>query len=216
MGAPAGMEGMGMGMAMPAPLSPEAIAAAFLMWALMMVAMMLPSALPMILLHAKLAQRTDATAVFALTYVAVWTAASLIAAAAQQGLVAARLLDGDRLLFGNRMIGGALLIAAGLYQLTPLKRRCLERCRSPLSFLMSGWRPGIGGALLLGLRHGLYCLGCCWMLMALLFVGGVMNLAWVALLAAIVLIEKIAPGGRWLTMGIAGAAVIGGLVLILS
>lgn len=200
-------------MAMAHPLSASEIGAAFLMWALMMVAMMLPSALPMVLLHAKLAQRTATTLLFALAYVTVWTGMSLIAAVAQQGLVAVRIVEGDGLVIGNPLLGGALLVAAGLYQLTPLKRRCLERCRSPLSFLMRGWRPDIPSAIRLGLRHGLYCLGCCWLLMALLFVGGVMNLAWVALLAAIVLAEKIASQGRLVAAGVGSAALIAGLGL---
>lgn len=204
----AGMAGMA-GMAMAEPLSPPEIAAAFLMWALMMVAMMLPSALPMILLYARLAHRASAMLAFALAYILVWTGASLIAAMAQQGLIAADILD-SRLILGHPLLAGALLIAAGLYQFSPLKRRCLDRCRSPLSFLISGWRPGMAGAIHLGLRHGLYCLGCCWLLMALLLVGGVMNLAWVALLAAIVLAEKIAPGGRWTATGVGGVALLAG------
>jgi len=203
------------GMAMADPLSLPEIAAAFLMWALMMVAMMLPSALPMILLHARLARGTAATLLFALVYILVWTAASLIAAIAQQGLIAADILD-SRLMLDDASIAGALLIAAGLYQLTPLKQRCLDRCRSPLAFLMIGWRPGLAGAVPLGLGHGLYCLGCCWMLMALLFVGGVMNLAWVALLAVIVLAEKIVPGGRWTAAGVGAAALVAGIAMILG
>ena len=144
-----------------------------------------------------------------------WTAASLIAAIAQQGLIAADILD-SRLMLDDASIAGALLIAAGLYQLTPLKQRCLDRCRSPLAFLMIGWRPGLAGAVPLGLGHGLYCLGCCWMLMALLFVGGVMNLLWIALLALFVLLEKVVPRGelfaRLSAILLAGA----GLLVILA
>jgi predicted metal-binding membrane protein len=206
------------GMAMPDPLSAGAIASAFLMWALMMVAMMLPSALPMILLHAKLSQgRPHATAAFALAYLLVWTAVALVAALAQQALVASGWIGVHDLLLGDARIGGALLIAASLYQLTPIKRLCLERCRSPLSFLMTGWRPGASGALRLGLRHGVYCVGCCWMLMALLFVGGVMNLAWVALLALVVMAEKLLPGGRWAANVVATVAfAAGGAMLLVS
>jgi predicted metal-binding membrane protein len=98
--------------------------------------------------------------------------------------------------FGNRVPGGVLLIGAGLYQLTPLKRLCLAKCRAPLQFLMTQWRPGYRGALGMGLRHGAYCVGCCWFVMALLFVGGVMNLVWVVAIAAFVLAEKLLPFGR--------------------
>ncbi|MBA3896687.1 MAG: DUF2182 domain-containing protein [Sphingomonadaceae bacterium] len=202
-------------MAMPAdPLGAPALIAAFVMWALMMVAMMLPSALPMILTHARLSRGAVPAGLFALCYVAVWTAASLVAALAQQSLVARGALGPMTLALGDRRIAGALLIAAGLYQLTPLKRRCLDNCRSPLAFLMRGWRPGIAGTLRLGLSHGLYCLGCCWLLMALLFAGGVMNLAWVALLAGIVLIEKVAPRGVPVAQAVGGLAIAAGVALI--
>jgi predicted metal-binding membrane protein len=202
------------GMAVADPLSSAEIGAAFLMWSLMMVAMMLPSALPMMMLHARLARRTGTTFVFALAYVFVWSGASLVAATAQQEFVAARLLEGDRLAFADPLLAGTLLIVAGLYQLTPLKRRCLERCRSPLAFLMNGWRPGLAPAFRLGVRHGLYCLGCCWLLMALLFVGGVMNLGWVALLSVVVLAEKLTPGGRWAALTVGAVAALAGAALI--
>lgn len=214
-----GMTDMDMtGMAAPQP----SLGATFLMWALMMVAMMLPSALPMILLHARLMttaatttpRRLSVTAVFALGYLLVWTATSFIAALAQQQLTASGLITGDGLMFGNPLIAGGLLMLAGFYQFSPLKRFCLERCRSPLSFLMRGWRPDIGGALRLGLRHGLYCLGCCWLLMALLFVGGVMNLGWIAVLAFIVFAEKILPAGRITALVIGILAIFAGWVLI--
>lgn len=202
-------------MAMPAnPLAAPALIAAAVMWALMMVAMMLPSALPMILTHARLSRGTVPAGLFALCYVAVWTAAALAAALLQQALVARGALGPMTLALGDRRIAGALLIAAGAYQLTPLKRRCLDKCRSPLAFLMRGWRPGISGALRLGVSHGLYCLGCCWLLMALLFAGGVMNLAWVALLAAIVLAEKIAPPGIPVARMVGGLAIAAGAALI--
>jgi predicted metal-binding membrane protein len=106
----------------------------------------------------------------------------------------------------NRLLGGGLFLAAGLYQLTPLKHACLSHCRSPLDFVLNHWRDGAGGALLMGLEHGLYCLGCCWILMALLFVGGAMNLLWVAALAVVVLAEKLLPSGPWM-------ARFGGLLL---
>ena len=187
---------------------------AFVMWLIMMVAMMLPSAAPMILLYGKLARggrqqggAFASTTVFASFYLAVWGGFSALAALVQWALVRSGAISDMGLAFGDRRIGGALLIAAGLYQLTPLKTACLEKCRSPFSFLMRLWRPGLLGAARLGLTHGLYCLGCCAMLMALLFVFGVMNLAWVACVAVVVLIEKVVPGGQ--RMGrIAGVAVL--------
>ena len=173
----------------------------FVMWLIMMVAMMLPSAAPMILLYGKLARGARqqggvfaSTTVFAGFYLAVWGGFSALAAVVQWALVRSDAISDMGLAFGDARLGGALLMAAGLYQLTPFKTACLEKCRSPLSFLMRLWRPGILGAARLGLTHGLYCLGCCAMLMALLFVFGVMNLAWVASLAVVVLIEKIIPG----------------------
>jgi predicted metal-binding membrane protein len=148
------------------------------------------------------------TAIFAVVYLAAWAAFSLAAAIAQWLLVRSGLVSELTLAFGDRRIGGALLIAAGLYQMTPLKRTCLESCRSPMSFLMRLWRPSWAGAARLGLAHGLYCLGCCALLMALLFVFGVMNLAWVAALALFVLIEKVLPFGSPLGI-LAGVASIG-------
>ena len=186
---------------------------AFVMWLIMMVAMMLPSAAPMILLYGKLARSGRqqggvfaSTTVFAGFYLAVWGGFSALAALVQWALVRSGAISEMGLAFGNARIGGALLMAAGLYQLTPLKTACLEKCRSPLSFLMRLWRPGSGAARL-GLTHGLYCLGCCAMLMALLFVFGVMNLAWVACLAVAVLIEKVVPGGQRIGR-LAGLAVL--------
>ena len=200
------------------------LAETFVMWFIMMVAMMLPSAAPMILLYGKLARAARdqgaalaSTTVFASFYLAVWAGFSAVAALTQWALVRWGAISDMGLAFGDQRIAGALLIAAGLYQLTPLKYACLENCRSPLSFLMRLWRPGLAGAARLGLTHGLYCLGCCAMLMALLFVFGVMNLGWVACLAVVVLIEKIVPHGErfgWFA-GVAalalGAAMVTGL-----
>ena len=198
---------------------------AFVMWLIMMVAMMLPSAAPMILLYGKLARSGRqqggvfaSTTVFAGLYLAVWAGFSAVAALIQWALVRTGAISDMGLAFGDSRVAGALLVAAGLYQLTPLKHTCLEKCRSPLSFLMRLWRPGLAGAARLGLTHGVYCLGCCAMLMALLFVFGVMNLAWVALLAIVVLIEKVFPGGQrigWFA-GIAAVAVGVAMVLGLS
>jgi predicted metal-binding membrane protein len=199
------------GMSMAPPLSADYLSATFAMWALMMVAMMLPSASPMILIYARVARHNfgasagPGIAVFALSYLLVWSAFSLAAAIAQAVLVQSGVVDAMRLEVGDVRLAGGLLIAAGLYQLTPLKAACLENCRSPLAFLGRGIRPGAAGALRLGIGHGLYCLGCCWVLMLLLFVGGVMNLAWVAGLALIVAAEKLFP---WRGVRLALAAVL--------
>ncbi|HLH48477.1 MAG TPA: DUF2182 domain-containing protein, partial [Roseiarcus sp.] len=148
-------------------------------------------------------------------YLAVWAGFSAIAALGQWALVRSGAVSDATLAFGDKRIAGALLIAAGLYQITPLKRLCLRNCRSPLQFVMRLWRPGVAGAARLGLAHGLYCLGCCAALMALLFVFGVMNLVWVAALAAFVLAEKALPLGERVSFGAGIAAVVAGLTLAL-
>jgi len=195
----------GMPMAQEQPIWTPAYAAVVLaMWAVMMAAMMLPSAAPMILLYGTIANRRElrgdpavGAGVFGLGYIVVWTAFSLAAVALQFGLDHAQLLS-PMMSVTSRSVAGSVLIAAGIYQWTPLKQACLRRCRSPLEFLMTEWREGPVGALKMGLRHGTYCLGCCWMLMLLLFVGGIMNIAWIATVAAFVLIEKVSPGGHWI------------------
>jgi predicted metal-binding membrane protein len=171
------------------------------MWTVMMVAMMAPAAAPMILVFATIHRRraeagTPAvpTAIFVLGYLVVWTLFGIVAALVQAGLHTAALLS-PAMVATSPLLAGAVLVAAGIFQWTPLKRACLAACRSPLSFVMSSWREGRAGALVMGIRHGLYCLGCCWALMTLLFVAGVMNLVWIAALAVSVLIEKVAPGG---------------------
>jgi predicted metal-binding membrane protein len=197
-----GMPGMSITMPDMHPWSWIEFAALLVMWTVMMVAMMTPAAAPMILTFAAIHRRRAAagqasvpTAIFVLGYFLAWTVYSLAAAAAQAGLHTAALLSPEMAATSSLFAGG-LLIAAGVFQWTPLKRACLAACRSPLSFLMSRWREGAGGAFLMGLRHGVYCLGCCWALMALLFVAGVMNLLWVAAIAVLVLIEKVTPRGH--------------------
>jgi predicted metal-binding membrane protein len=192
----------------------------FVMWAVMMVAMMVPSAAPMILSFLTVNQRRSATArplvpvgLFVLGYLMLWTAYSAVATLAEWGLHQATLLS-TSMTATSRTLNGGLLIAAGVFQLTPLKRACLKGCRSPLSFLMSEWREGMAGAFVMGLRHGAYCLGCCWILMALLFVAGVMNLFWVAVIALLVMAEKILARGELLGH-VAGIALMTiGVVLI--
>ena len=190
------------------------------MWAVMMAAMMLPAAAPMLLLFSTVNQRRSAqggtpvvpTGIFLLGYLIAWAGFSLVAAGAQRGLHALMLLS-PGLSITNPLVNGLILVAAGVYQFTPLKRACLVQCQSPLDFLLTRWRNGKGGALLMGLSHGGYCLGCCWVLMALLFVGGVMNLTWVAVIAGFVLAERVLTRGQ-LVSRLAGALLIGwGLVL---
>lgn len=210
-----------MGAAQAAPWTMREFALAVTMWAVMMVAMMLPTAAPTLLVFAAAnrnrrggAAPSVRTGLFVAGYLLTWAVWSLGAAAAQWTLQGAALLS-DRLQAATPWLGGALLVAAGVYQLTPLKYACLARCQSPLGFLLSEWRDGATGALRMGLRHGLQCVGCCWVLMALIFVGGVMNLAWIAAISAFVLAEKLIPGGRLVTRSV-GVALIGwgGVILL--
>jgi predicted metal-binding membrane protein len=193
---------MKMSMPMPAEWSVQQFLLTFLMWAVMMVAMMVPSASAMILAFATINRRRAAagtpavpTAIFLAGYLAIWTAFSLVAAALQDALQAAALLAPSTLTV-TPILGGALLVAAGVYQLTPLKYACLARCQSPVGFILTEWRDGAWGAFVMGVRHGAFCTGCCWALMVLLFVAGVMNLLWVAVIAAFVLAEKVIPWPR--------------------
>jgi predicted metal-binding membrane protein len=181
----------------PAAWSPSYFLLMLLMWWVMMLAMMLPSATPMILLYATVNRRKREsgnpfvpTGIFIAGYVIAWGVFSIIATMLQWSLEEAALLS-PMMESSSIWFGAALLIAAGIYQLTPLKQVCLKNCQSPVGFLMHHWRPGRQGALIMGLEHGAYCLGCCWVLMGLLFFGGVMNLLWIAGLAIFVMIEKI-------------------------
>src|SRR4029077_6614172 len=192
---------------------PTTVLLLFVMWTVMMVAMMVPSAAPMILAFLTVNQRRQATdrpfvpvAIFLFGYLAVWTAFSAIATFAEWGLHRAAMLS-TTMTATSTALNGGLLIAAGVFQWTPLKRACLKGCRSPLSFLMSEWREGAAGAFVMGLRHGAFCVGCCWVLMALLFVAGVMNLFWVAVIALFVMAEKILSKGELLGH-IAGIALV--------
>lgn len=194
----------------------------FIMWVVMMAAMMLPSAAPMILLYGMIAHRRAArgeevagSTVFAAGYIVVWVGFSLAAVSLQFGLEAAALLS-PMMQATSIVLAAVLLMVAGAYQWTPLKQACLEHCRSPLEFVLTQWREGRGGAFIMGLRHGTYCLGCCWVLMLLLFVGGVMNLVWISALAAYVLVEKFAPAGQWIGR-VTGLALIGwGIATLLA
>jgi predicted metal-binding membrane protein len=173
----------------------------FLMWAVMMVAMMLPSALPILLiLHKAVSNdpevRSPSRRMFAFVagYIFAWFGFSVGATLLQWGLAEAALVS-PMMVSASPWLGGAILIVAGVYQWTRLKHACLRHCRSPLAFLTEHWRPGMPRAARLGLQHGLYCVGCCWALMLLLFVGGVMSLLWIAAITAFVLLEKLAPYG---------------------
>jgi len=172
------------------------------MWAVMMAGMMLPSASPLLLLYMRSGRARDddnrvllRACALATGYLLVWAAFS-VGATSLQWILASRTLLTPMMEPALPAVGATLLLLAGLYQLTPLKRACLQACRSPLSFLMGNWRPGLQGALQMGIAHGAYCLGCCWALMLLLFAGGVMNLAVIAALTAWVMVEKLFPYGK--------------------
>jgi predicted metal-binding membrane protein len=211
-----------MAMPMSPRWTPATFALTFAMWAVMMVGMMLPTAAPMILTFAALNrrkaqafQRVMPVLLFASGYLVVWTAFSLFATLLQWALDRLALLS-PMLTTTNALIGGALFLAAGVYQLTPLKQACLRHCRSPFAFLFNRWRDGLSGALRMGVEHGAYCLGCCWLLMALLFVVGVMNLLWVAAITLFVFGEKLLRGGAWIAR-ISGVAMAGyGLWLVVQ
>jgi len=186
------------------------------MWAVMMVAMMLPSAAPMLATYARIALARETSRpyhvwMFAGGYFVVWTAFSLAATGLQYGLQSLAIVSNA--MRTGPLAGGIILAVAGIYQLTPLKNACLTRCRTPIGFFMTNWRDGARGAFEMGLEHGAFCLGCCSMLMALLFVAGVMNLMWVAAISVLVLLEKVAPYGRAIAY-VSGVAMIAvGLVL---
>lgn len=196
---------------------PADLALVFAMWAVMMVAMMLPTAWPMVRTFAVLSTRGSGargrTTAFVGAYLLVWSGFSLGITLLQWALQAADWVT-PMMALRSRTVAGALLITAGVYQFTPLKQACLGTCRTPLAFLMTEWRPGLSGAWRMGLRHGVLCAGCCWLLMGLLFVLGVMNLAWIAVLAAFVLLEKTWPKLRWLSAAGGAALIIWGTVLL--
>ncbi|CCV08159.1 conserved membrane hypothetical protein [Mesorhizobium metallidurans STM 2683] len=195
------------------------------MWWVMMVAMMSPSAAPTVLLYARVHRHALAqgriqdklapTGVFMAGYLLVWLGFSVAAAALHWLLERGAFVSATTMSSQSRWLSGIVLITAGLYQLSPLKNACLSHCRTPTAFLSRHWRPHALGALRLGALHGAFCVGCCWMLMALLFVGGIMNLVWVAALAILVLVEKAFPAGHWVGRA-AGIALIawGGATLL--
>ena len=191
------------------------------MWGGMMVAMMLPSAAPMILTFDALERRNaqagraaSRSLVFAGAYLLVWAGYSALAAGAQWALQASGMLTPMIVSSSERLTAG-LLILAGVYQLTPLKQACLRRCRTPVGFLMAEWRDGMRGALTMGLKHGLYCAGCCWALMLLLFVAGVMNPVWIVFLTLVVALEKWPRLPGWIARLFGAALICAGAAILL-
>jgi predicted metal-binding membrane protein len=199
--------------------APGDIAHMFVMWAIMMVAMMFPAATPMILMFTAVNQRLGETqgpliptGLFVLGYFLIWTAYSALAAMAQWGLHVAILLT-HNLVITSPFLGGVLLVAAGVFQWTPFRDACMSKCRSPLGFLMTEWREGRPGALIMGLKHGLNCVGCCWLLMLLSFVLGIMNMVWMAVLTAFMLLEKVTDN-RWISRTAGVILVVWGLWVV--
>ncbi len=196
------------------------------MWWVMMIAMMLPSAAPMILLHAKVDRSAKAragqtgglmpTVAFTIGYLLMWAFFSLLAAGLQWAFEGAGLLSPMMMNSTSMLFAGIILLFAGVYQLTPIKQACLKHCRGPIQFLSQHWRSGASGAFTMGLHHGAYCLGCCWGLMAILFFGGIMNLYWIIGLALIVLIEKLMPLGPWLGRVIGAVLMLAGAGFLLN
>jgi len=201
-----------MGMTMTMPWTAADVLLTFAMWATMMVGMMAGTAAPVLLLFSATRSGREKAGpslpvlMFGLGYLLVWTGFSAAAALGQWLMHQGAILS-PAMRLSSPLLSGALLIGVGIYQLTPWKSMCLSHCRSPLGFLMTNWRYGTLGALQMGLRHGAYCLGCCWALMCVLFVVGVMNLLWVAALTGFVLLEKIGPAGV-IVSRVAGAAVV--------
>ena len=207
------MPGMVMASA-PAPFSMTAT-----MWTVMMVGMMLPSAMPMILLFITVQRKQGKqpilmTGTFVTSYLLIWGAFAVAAAALQIELGDIALLSPSLTFVSTRLAGLAFLLAAA-YEFSPLKNRCLTQCSSPIGFITSHWRPGILGAIRMGVSHGVFCVGCCWALMLLLFTAGVMNLLGVAVLAVLVLVQKVLPHPRVATTVAGTAMAVVGLVLVL-
>lgn len=207
-------------MAHARPWSATDLTLTFLMWTVMMVAMMVPTAVPMILAMAQVSRAQSrragpvtATTAFLLGYLIIWTAFSFVATLAQWWLHQLALVSAAGA-STSAVFGGSLLLGAGIFQLTPLKDACLSHCRSPIFFLVSAWRPGAWGALRMGIHHGAFCLGCCWALMSLMFVAGTMNLLWTAALMLLMLAEKALPFGRRLGHVAGVGFVVWGLYLL--
>jgi len=215
-----GIPGMATMVMEPAEWSVGYVGLMFAMWWAMMAAMMLPSAAPILLLFARLNRSRKAddrpfvpTGIFAVGYLVAWGAFSALATASQWELERLGVLS-PMMATTSYRVGAAILLAAGVWQLTPIKGMCLRHCRSPIGFLVQSWRPGRSGAFRMGLEHGSYCLGCCWFLMGLLFFGGIMNLFWIIGLAAFVLLEKTIAMGSWIGRIVGIAFVVWGTLLL--
>jgi len=184
-------------------------------WVVMMAAMMFPSVAPTVALYSRMARGNAPLApwLFTAGYLVTWAGAGIVAYGAYE---AGRSLLGSELSWhhGGRWIAGGIVVVAAVYELTPLKNVCLGKCRSPLGFLLGSWRDGLSGAVEMGARHGAWCVGCCWALMAALFALGVMSLAWMAFVAALIAAEKTLPWGRVVTYGTAAILLVLGIVLI--
>ncbi len=194
----------------------------FVMWTVMMIAMMIPSAAPAILLFSKFKRQRQETenpfrptGLFVLGYLAVWTGFSLLATLAQWGLFSTTMLSSAMGQVGA-LLGGVILLAAGIFQQTTLKNACLRQCRTPVSFLLEDWRDGAWGAFVMGLEHGCFCTVCCWALMVLMFVAGVMNVFWMALIAAFILVEKVVPVGDRIGRLAGAGLAVWGIAMIIS
>jgi predicted metal-binding membrane protein len=200
--------------------TPGAVFATFLMWAVMMVAMMLPTALPFIRTYWQLAgarragaSRTSGTIAFVFGYLVAWTVFSA-AATLLQILLHQRGLLSPNMAISGTALSGVVALGAGIYQFTPMKLACAHKCRTPIGFFVARWRDGPGGAIAVGIEHGAYCVGCCWMLMATMFVAGIMSLAWMAILTAIMLIEKLPSIGERFGRAMGWIGIAAGITLI--
>jgi len=216
------MPGMDMDMNRTQAWSPGYVGIVFTMWWVMMIAMMLPSAAPMILLFGMMNRRqasrgstSVSSAIFTLGYLTVWGAFSALATTLQWQFERLALLS-PAMATSSAVLGGLILIAAGVYQLTPFREACLQSCRGPIDFFARHWSPGAAGAWRMGLRHGLVCLGCCWMLMALLFYGGVMNLYWIIGLASYVLVEKFLARAVFVSRVASAMLILWGAIVLAS
>lgn len=217
----AGMDGAMASMSTMSPWTINEASVQLLMWIVMMVAMMLPAAIPATLVYVAVGRKASRqgspiapVSGLVVGYIGVWLLFAGAATAAQWGLERLSMLS-PSMGYDDGRFGGALLVAAGIYQLTPLKARCLKRCRDPVRLIADHWRAGPTGAARMGAELGVYCLGCCWVLMALLFVGGVMNLLWVAAIATFVLLEKLAPMAQTWGRVVGAVMVAGGVVVAL-
>lgn len=193
-----------------------------LVWGAMTVGMMTPSAVPMVTTYARLTPQLDkgvsvglSVLIFTSAYLVLWLVFAVIASAMQAAMQRLFLID-DRMTFANPRLSALFLIVAAIYQVTPLKQVCISKCRSPLGFLMGAYRTGYRGAFATGLQHGAFCIGCCWLLMCLVWVGGMMNLVWMGVLSLLVIIEKSAPGAEPFTKWAGIALMSIGVVLLVT